>query len=90
MRRLRVSSFLAEMTQQIHSFRASGVMAAHRRFAASSDSMALRKSGGSLCGTLDTSAAMSVRRNKVDGEGVPGSRHQPCHGSLRRMVRQPS
>ena len=48
MRRFRVSSFLAEVTQQIHSFRASGVMAAQRLFAAASDSMALRKSGGSL------------------------------------------
>ncbi len=48
MRRFRVSSFLAEVTQQIHSLRASGVMSAQRPFAASSDSMALRKSGGSL------------------------------------------
>ena len=48
MRRFRVSSFLAEVTQQIHSFRASGVIAAHRSLAAASDSMALRKSDGSL------------------------------------------
>ena len=48
MRRFRVSSFLAEVTQQIHSFRASGVMVAQRPFAAASDSMALRKSAGSL------------------------------------------
>ena len=48
MRRFLVSSFLAEVTQQIHSFRASGVIAAQRPFAAASDSMALRKSAGSL------------------------------------------
>jgi hypothetical protein len=48
MRRFLVSSFLAEVTQQIHSFRASGVMAAQRLLAAVSDSMARRKSDGSL------------------------------------------
>jgi hypothetical protein len=48
MRRFRVSSFLADVTQQIHSFRASGVIAAHRLFAAASESMALRRSDGSL------------------------------------------
>ena len=48
MRRCLVSSFLADVTQQIHSFRASGVMAAQRPFAAASDSMARRKSDGSL------------------------------------------
>jgi hypothetical protein len=48
MRRFLVSCFLADVTQQIHSFRASGVIAAQRLFAAASDSMALRKSDGSL------------------------------------------
>jgi hypothetical protein len=48
-RRLLVSSFFADVTQQIHSFRASGVMLAQRSFAARSASMALRKSAGSLC-----------------------------------------
>ena len=48
MRCFRVSSFLADVTQQIHSFRASGVIAAQRLFAAASDSMARRKSDGSL------------------------------------------
>ena len=48
MRRFRVSSFFADVTQQIHSFRASGVIAVQRLFAATSDSMAFRKSGGSL------------------------------------------
>jgi hypothetical protein len=48
MRRFLVSSFFADVTQQIHSFRASGVIAAHRLVAAPSDSMALRKSAGIL------------------------------------------
>jgi hypothetical protein len=48
MRRFLVSSFLADVTQQIHSFRANGVIAAQRLFAAAADSMALRKSGGNL------------------------------------------
>jgi hypothetical protein len=48
MRRFLVSSLLADVTQQIHSFRASGVMAVQRPLAAASDSMARRKSGGSL------------------------------------------
>ena len=48
MRRFLVSTFSADVTQQIHSFRASGVIAAQRLFAAASDSMALRKSEGSL------------------------------------------
>ena len=41
-RLLRVSSFLAEVTQQIHSFFASGVMSAHRAFAAGSAAIAWR------------------------------------------------
>jgi hypothetical protein len=48
MRRFLVSSFFADVTQQIHSFRASGVISAHTPFTATSDSMALRKSDGSL------------------------------------------
>jgi hypothetical protein len=47
MRRFLVSSFLADVTQQIHSFRASGVMSAQRLLTAALDSMAFRKSGGS-------------------------------------------
>lgn len=49
MRRALVSSFLADVTQQIHSLRASGVMSAHTSFAIESDSIALRKSAGILC-----------------------------------------
>jgi hypothetical protein len=47
MRRFLVSSFLADVTQQIHSFRASGVISAQTLFAVEFDSMARRKSAGS-------------------------------------------
>lgn len=54
MRRFLVSSFLADVTQQIHSFRANGVISVQSLSAAASDSMAFRKSGGNLCiGLLD-------------------------------------
>ena len=49
MRFFRVSSFFAEVTQQIHSLRASGVMSAHTPFTVASESIALRKSAGNLC-----------------------------------------
>ena len=48
MRRFLVSSFLADVTQQIHSFRARGVIPAQTLFATGLDPMALRKSSGSL------------------------------------------
>jgi hypothetical protein len=40
-----------EITQQIHSFRASGVRSSHRSMADGSDSRALRKSAGTSCTT---------------------------------------
>jgi hypothetical protein len=49
MRRRLVSSSLADVTQQIHSLRASGVMSAHTPAATGSDAIALRKSAGNLC-----------------------------------------
>lgn len=49
MRRFLVSSFFADVTQQIHSLRASGVMSAHTFFTIESDSIALRRSVGILC-----------------------------------------
>src|SRR5690606_35105510 len=45
----RVSSFFADVTQQIHSFLANGVMPFQATLAAGFSSMALRKSAGSLC-----------------------------------------
>lgn len=47
-RRFLVASCLAEVTQQIHSFRASGVISAQTLLAVVSNSMAVRKSLGSL------------------------------------------
>jgi hypothetical protein len=49
MRRFLVSSFLADVTQHIHSLRASGVMLAHTSLTIASDWIALRKSAGILC-----------------------------------------
>ena len=49
MRRALVSSVLADVTQHIHSLRASGVMLAHTSATIGSASMALRKSGGMVC-----------------------------------------
>jgi hypothetical protein len=48
MRRFLVSSFLPDVTQQIHSFRARGVISAQTLEAAALDSMALRRSAGNL------------------------------------------
>ena len=49
MRLARVSSFFGEVTQQIHSFFANGVISAHNSLAARLPLMALPKSAGSLC-----------------------------------------
>lgn len=46
-RRFLVSSSLAEVTQQIHSLRASGVKSGHSFFAVASAAMAFRRSAGS-------------------------------------------
>jgi hypothetical protein len=46
---LLVSGFLTEITQQIHSLRASGVISSHFARAVASEIRALRKSAGKLC-----------------------------------------
>ena len=46
---LLVSGFLTEITQQIHSLRASGVMSSHFARAAGSEMRTFRKSAGTLC-----------------------------------------
>src|SRR5260370_8973640 len=46
---LRVSGFLTERTQQIHSLRASGVISSHFARAAESEMRAFRKSAGTVC-----------------------------------------
>lgn len=48
-RRFLVSSFFADVTQQIHSFRASGVISAQSFFTRVSDSITFLKSVGSTC-----------------------------------------
>jgi len=65
MRRLLVSTFLADVTQQIHSFRANGVISAQRLLAATSDSMALRKSDGSLWIAPPAIALVVMRQVRV-------------------------
>lgn len=49
MRRVLVSSFLADVTQQIHSFLARGVMLIQSSLASASAAIAWRKSAGILC-----------------------------------------
>lgn len=71
MRRFLVSSFFAEVTQQIHSFRARGVMAAQRRSARASDSMALRKSAGSLWIVPLLIALVVMRQSRSVSQGSP-------------------
>jgi hypothetical protein len=46
---LLVSGFLTEITQQIHSLRASGVISSHFARAAGSEMRTFRKSAGTLC-----------------------------------------
>src|SRR5579863_8532769 len=46
---LLVSGFLTEITQQIHSLRASGVISSHFARAAGSEMRTFRKSAGKLC-----------------------------------------
>src|ERR1700741_4593951 len=46
---LLVSGFLTEITQQIHSLRASGVISSHFACATESEMRTFRKSGGTLC-----------------------------------------
>ena len=46
---LRVSGFLTEITQQIHSLRASGVISSHFARAAGSEMRTFRKSAGTPC-----------------------------------------
>ena len=52
MRIFLVSAFLPDITQQIHSLRASGVILPHTAFAAPEEVSAFRKSAGMLCTIL--------------------------------------
>ena len=57
---LRVSGFLTEMTQQIHSLRASGVMSSHFARAAESEARTLRKSAGRVCTAPEEIALLAM------------------------------
>ena len=56
---LRVSGFLTEIAQQIHSLRASGVISSHFARAAGSEMRIFRKSAGTPC-TAPAEIAFSV------------------------------
>ena len=55
---LLVSGFLTEITQQIHSLRASGVISSHLARAAGSEVRAFRKSAGTLCSAPSETALL--------------------------------
>ena len=57
---LLVSGFLTEITQQIHSLRASGVISSHFARAAGSETRTFRKSGGTLCTTPGDTAFLAM------------------------------
>ncbi len=56
-----VSSFLPDVTQQIHSFRASGVIPSHTARAAGVEISAFCKSSGSLCTVPVASSFLVIR-----------------------------
>ena len=57
----RVSAFLPEITQQIHSLRASGLISCQRAFTAGVAAMAARRSGGSLWTTPPPNVSVCCR-----------------------------
>src|SRR5699024_11923745 len=82
-RRERVSAFLASSIQQIHSLRASGVMASQAVRTVSSSRTAMPRSSGSSCtvpaGRADDSMEISLRlpylAGKLFEEGYEAARH---------------
>ncbi len=66
-RRFLVASCLADVTQQIHSFRASGVMSTQSLWAAASDSIASRRSAGSLWTVPSASLEVVIGRVFLSG-----------------------
>jgi hypothetical protein len=66
MRRFLVSSFAADVTQQIHSLRASGVMSAHTSFTTGSESIALRKSAGNRCTATEAVPIFPMLISRLD------------------------
>lgn len=61
MRIPRVSVFFPDVTQQIHSLRASGVISLHAAFTTEEESMAFRKSVGRVCTALFTAPFLVIR-----------------------------
>lgn len=59
MRMPRVSAFFPDVTQQIHSLRASDEMLPHFLHVAAEEASAFRKSSGSLCTDPEASGFMS-------------------------------
>ena len=82
MQRFLVSSFLADVTQHIHSLRASGVMLTHKSVTIASDSIALRKSPGIPgtvpeaigCRAIVPSSLQVINRSANSGSGIPPGR----------------
>ena len=56
-----VSDFLPDVTQQIHSLRASGVISAHAILAALEEVRAFRKSAGTLCTAPMSMSFLTIR-----------------------------
>src|SRR3989338_4516746 len=56
-----VSLFLPEVTQQIHSLRASGVISCHTESAFESEIRAFRKSAGNVCTTPVAASFVVIR-----------------------------
>src|SRR5580700_2587653 len=73
---LRVSGFLTEITQQIHSLRASGVISSHFARAAGSAMRTFRKSAGTLC-TAPAEIAFLVMEFILLSFGIPSLRPTP-------------
>ncbi len=61
----RVSSFLADVTQQIHSLRASGVMSCHASFIAREEESAFSRSFGRVCMVPVESFFITIVCNEV-------------------------
>lgn len=67
----RVSAFLASSTQQIHSFRASGVMSSQIASTFGSAARALRRSAGRSC-TVPVAMVLFVMRGFYPGQESAG------------------
>src|SRR4029453_1336845 len=86
MRRFLVSSFLADVTQQIHSFRASGVISVQTLFAAALDSMAFRKSAGSLCTVPPAIFCVVIRLTVPVSPNETEISHAGCRGKHSDLI----